>query len=327
MQLGSKVQGIPRMTLPFSQEGTLLFVSVGSLQVRQPVLFTRSAIRLMLGSHLLPHGHRNRTEVVLASIWLHLLSEPTSSAISSVFLPLPGFPDGSPNQQPPQRVQCLQPLLLFASCKQPGCFCVWAFACRAPSVWDSLFSQSGTHFLPHLITNLTLFRTPPQRKVSPLYSEHIYFFILEAFWMGLRLEGDHYAHTLRYLCSHLFSAKDTEIPCWGGAAGTEQNVLAWCFPGSLVLWWKHSGWWNLQFTMVLPELRKPECLLRCSPFILRVYLVVLGELVLCASVCGTFPGRHPVLIFESSAASAGRCHPLSGRSRVKVQVSEQHLCF
>lgn len=148
MQLSSKVQGIPRMTLPFSQEGTLLFVSLGSLQVRQPVLFTRSAIRLMLGSHLLPHGHRNRTEVVLASIWLRLLSEPTSSAISSVFLPPPGFPDGSPNQQPPQRVQCFQPLLLFASCKQPGCLCLslcmQGSICLGFSffpVWHSLFAS------------------------------------------------------------------------------------------------------------------------------------------------------------------------------------------
>lgn len=68
----------------------------------------------------------------------------------------------------------------------------------------SPFPQSGSYFLPHLIPNLTLFRLRSSfpRESFPSLPEHI--FILEAFWIGLRLEGDHYAHTLRYLSSHLY---------------------------------------------------------------------------------------------------------------------------
>lgn len=125
---------------------------------------------------------------------------------------------------------------------QPVSFCAWAFAHRAPSIWDSLSSQPSSHFLPHLILNLTLYRKPPQRKVSPLYLN--IFFILEAFGKGLRLEEGHYAHTLRYLSSHLFFSQRyrNSLLKWNSRNRTAclGMVFLW-LPGSVM-----EAWWSVK---------------------------------------------------------------------------------
>lgn len=91
----------------------------------------------------------------------------------------------------------------------PWFVCSWLPECSlSVSVSESLHAQLYFGFpifpavLPHSTTSLTLFRKPPQRKFSPLYFGHVFFFNLEAFWLILRLEEDGYVHILMYLISH-----------------------------------------------------------------------------------------------------------------------------
>lgn len=92
VEVGGKGEGITRMIcLAFSQEDTLLFCQFGGFpgETTSPLRMFRDEINAKEAT-LLPHSQRNRIEVALASIWLHLLPEPTS-AISSIFLTYPGF--------------------------------------------------------------------------------------------------------------------------------------------------------------------------------------------------------------------------------------------
>lgn len=120
------------------------------------------------------HGNRScKFFVVLTSIRPSLLLEPTSSAISSIFLRHPGLPNGTT-----QLSKFFLPLLGLASWTQLSVSVSASFACRSPSIWDSPLSQSVPHSLPHLTPNLTLLRKSPQRKVSLFYSEQMYTFYL-----------------------------------------------------------------------------------------------------------------------------------------------------
>lgn len=125
---------------------------------------------------VMPCDHGNRScefFVVLTSIRPSLLLEPTSSAISSIFLRHPGLPTGTP-----QLSKFFLPLLGLTSWTQLSVSVSASFACRSPSIWGSPLSQSVPHSLLHLTPNLTLLRKSPQRKVSLFYSEQMCTFYL-----------------------------------------------------------------------------------------------------------------------------------------------------
>ena len=108
-------------------------------------------------SYLLPHDHRNRIEVTSFLLFLPVFGLISSQNQLPQPLPLFSYPNwgssGTSRQQPPQPFHFSQALLLPASWMRPVSFCVWVFARRAPSIWDSLYSQSGSHFLHHLTPN------------------------------------------------------------------------------------------------------------------------------------------------------------------------------
>lgn len=163
------------------------------------------------------------------------------------------------------------------------------------------YSHSGAHFLPHLIPHLTLFKKPPRERFL-----HSFFLILEILDRFEVRRGSLCACTQvfkflfiyffiqRYRNSLLKLGNRNRIACLGIG-----------FPWLLGSVMEARGWWNLEFTLVLPELRKLKFLLHGYPFILRVYLIILKELVPYASLYGTFSDCHSSSILKSSPASAG----------------------
>lgn len=153
-------------------------------------------------NYLLLHDHRNRIEVtsfLFLPVFGLISSQNQLPQPSFIFLPKLGF-------QWHIKTAASTALPVFPSSSAP---CLLNAACHFPClslctkgtiylgfplfpVWVSLFASFNPQF-----------REPPQRQVSPFYSEHTFLKILEAFWMGLRLEVDHYTHTLRYSSSLL----------------------------------------------------------------------------------------------------------------------------
>lgn len=185
-----------------------------------------------------------------------------------------------------------------------------------------------------LIRIIIYWRPPGAWDNAQLIVQHwpgwTYFFILETFGIGLRLEEDHYTHTLRYLNFHLFLAKVIEIFCWCGMAGTAclGMTFPW-LPGSVM----EAQWLvELEVHYSPARIEKTWIHIHCYPFIFR-FTGSFWE-----NLCYVFPFKECSQIVSLTTPppsdswmmlSTIRVVPSSARKKQSQRsgVLEQNLCF